>query len=785
MKVRLAVRARLARGRGGEPDHWAIRRGPLWAALALAAAVAAASAGVGLLLHPWRSATGGSASPDATMPVSSSPGMPSPREGAAMAYDPATRTVVLFGGDDGEDALGDTWSWGGSGWARLDPAVSPPPRTGALMAYDPATRRLVLTGGRAMSGGGAAGSVDVDTWTWDGLAWSPEPSGSLPASASSGMGVALATDGATEQLVLVTGLEQAGCQAEETWLWSGTSWSQLHPTISPIGAEGGLLADDPVTGHLDLFSSAGGCPGDGEQGTVLWSWDGRTWKADGSSAGAAGLNVPKMIVSGQLVASAIGPLLVVYGGTYAWHGDAGWAQLTGAPGGLGEMAEPPATDQRDGEALAFDSALHEAVLFGGECASCDPDGVDYLGDTWTFDGSWALAAAGTAITPTPTSAPTPTPAPVPCAPPTPPGAPVLIGDLSMLSPTTGWAEEGGTSTILRTTSGAQRWAVASPPLSGDQQVLAASFLDSTAAQAITGTLWNCDDQGPPSATLVAWGTADGGATWSSEGAFSVASFDGGTLDFVNAEDGWLSVSEGGWAGGSAMALYRTVDAGASWEKVASSDVDGGASPGAAGVIPVAGYVGTASFINPSTGWITETSGGGDGALFYVSHNGGVTWAAQTLRAAAGLLQPSTTAPRFWSSQGGWVLVDASDQASLVYLTTDGGQEWSLVALPGGGQLPEAVDFIDAADGWLLAFTETSTGAETSQTLWETKDGGTSWTAISSDTALATPDFVNAGDGWATTTAGSGATVPALLQTTDGGRTWTAVNLEIGGSPASS
>ena len=689
-----------------------------------------------------------------------------------MVYDAATGSVILFGGDDGQDAFGDTWSWDGSGWSLLHPAVSPPARTQALIAYDPSSRRLVLTGGYAMSAGDQADSEDSDTWTWDGSTWSLQPAAGLPPSASTARSVELATDGASGQLILVTGIEQGGCQAAQTWHWAGTSWAQLHPAMFPTGVEGGLLAADPVTGRLDLFATSGGCPGDAEQSTALWSWDGATWEPQGSStSGAGALNPAKMIVSGELVASATGPLLVVWSGTYSWDGSGGWEEVTGAPAALGEIGNPSGGDERSEEALAFDTARHEVVLFGGNCVLCDPNGIDYLGDTWTYAGTWSLADAGTLTTPTPTPVPTPTPAPQPCPPPTSQGTPELIDDLSMFSPSTGWAEEAGTSTVLHTTAGAQQWTVASPPLSGDQQMLAASFLDGSTAQAITGTLWSCDDQGPPSADLTAWSTQDSGATWIREGAFSVPDFLGGTLDFVNPQDGWLSVGEGGWAGGSAMALYGTVDGGQQWQEVAATEYGSDASPGAAGNIPVAGYVGTAAFINPSTGWITGSSAG-TGATFYVSHDGGVTWNPQSLPSAAGLFQANTESPRFWSSQGGWVLVNApGGQTSLVYTTSDAGAQWNPVALPGGAaQLPEAVDFIDAGDGWLLTFTETSGGAVTSQTLWATEDGGASWTAVSSSTALATVDFVNAKDGWSTTTAASGAAVPALLQTTDGGRT---------------
>jgi photosystem II stability/assembly factor-like uncharacterized protein len=704
-----------------------------------------------------------------------------------MAYDPATGSVILFGGDDGQAALDGTWSWDGSGWSLLHPAVSPPPRTRALMAYYPGTRRLVLTGGYAMSAGDQAGSEDSDTWSWDGSGWFPEPAGGLPASASSGEGMALATDDASGQLILVTELEEAGCQAAETWHWSGTSWARLHPSTSPTGADGGLLAADLVTGQLDLFATAGGCPGDADQSTALWSWDGATWESQGTSTSGAGPpNPAKMIISGALVASATGPLLVVWSGTYAWDGSTGWAQVADAPGALGVLGDPSGGDERSEEALAFDTARHEVVLFGGNCGLCDPNGIDYLGDTWTYAGRWTLADAGTVTTPTPTPVPTPPPPPQPCPPPTPQGTPELIDDLSMFSPSTGWAEEAGTSTVLHTTAGVQPWTVASPPLSGDQQMLAASFLDGSTAQAITGMLWSCDDQGPPSADLVAWGTQDSGTTWNREGAFSVPDFGGGSLDFVDPQDGWLSVSQGLAMGSSGMAVYQTVDGGTQWSEVAETSVEGSSTSGAAGVIPFGNDKDGAVFIDPSTGWITGSTAGAT-PVFYVTHDGGVTWNPQALPSSASFVQPGTAPPHFWSSQGGWLQVDnPGGQGSAVYLTTDGGAEWDPVSLPGGAaQLPGSADFIDASDGWLLTFTETSAGAETSQTLWETQDGGTSWTAISSDTAPVTLDFVNADDGWATTTAAYGDAVPALLQTTDGGRTWTAVSPEITGSAASS
>ena len=97
---------------------------------------------------------------DGTTWIQASPATSPPaRNGAAMAYDAATGTVVLFGGGSGVTDLGDTWSWDGTGWTQLSPATSPPARQNASMAYDPATGAMALFGGK--NGGDLS-----DTWSW-------------------------------------------------------------------------------------------------------------------------------------------------------------------------------------------------------------------------------------------------------------------------------------------------------------------------------------------------------------------------------------------------------------------------------------------------------------------------------------------------------------------------------------------------------------------------------------------------------------------------------------------
>src|SRR5581483_879725 len=89
--------------------------------------------------------------------------------GSSMAFDPRTRTDVLFGGwltpnNTGSD---ETWLWNGETWAEAHPAVSPPPLIGASMAFDGQLGVVILFGGDMSTTDAALAS----TWEWTGTTW--------------------------------------------------------------------------------------------------------------------------------------------------------------------------------------------------------------------------------------------------------------------------------------------------------------------------------------------------------------------------------------------------------------------------------------------------------------------------------------------------------------------------------------------------------------------------------------------------------------------------------------
>ncbi|MBP6715457.1 MAG: hypothetical protein KA205_01230 [Acidobacteria bacterium] len=102
---------------------------------------------------------------------------PPARNDHAMTYDAARREIVMFGGYTltGPPVwFADTWVWNGSSWQQRITDVSPSPRQAAALAYDPVLGQSILVGGT----GGTVVNVTAfnyrysqETWAWNGAAW--------------------------------------------------------------------------------------------------------------------------------------------------------------------------------------------------------------------------------------------------------------------------------------------------------------------------------------------------------------------------------------------------------------------------------------------------------------------------------------------------------------------------------------------------------------------------------------------------------------------------------------
>ena len=299
---------------------------------------------------------------------------PAGRQNAAFAYDPRLREFVLFGGQSATTVLGDTWIRRHASWIRLHPARAPSARTGAALVYDRATRQLLLFGGSSKPAFG--GGFSNQTWIWTGTTWrqlhpaaSPRPRHAAD----------MIYDAATHEVILFGGF--GGVYLDDTWSWNGTTWHRLHPSNSPSPRDTEALVYDPASKMAILYGGFSLATG---RLTDTWSWNGRTWLhlRPATSPG-------RVSVGWQAAFDAASRQVLLFGGdtdsgppgngTWKWNGST-WVQLDPA-------LSPPG---RGGGTMTYDSTSKRLYLFGGFTNAAM---TKFPRTTWRWNGkTWHPAA---------------------------------------------------------------------------------------------------------------------------------------------------------------------------------------------------------------------------------------------------------------------------------------------------------------------------------------------------------------------------------------------------------
>src|SRR5260370_4332861 len=308
---------------------------------------------------------------------------PSPRTSAAMTYFPVTNTIILFGGDTHTAPNGlrnGTWTFDGITWTALNPAHRPPARYGASLAYDPINHELALFGGE-----GENGTLD-DTWTFDGTDWTDRTSATGP---SLRYGAVMAYDSVSGAVILFGGLgfSAVGTSTYEsdTWAWKNHTWTQLSPTTSPPARWGASMAAG-APGGLTLFggySDTGVPRTQGSSYNDTWIWNGTTWSQSMATGPggryAAAMSTYPTANGIVLVAGCCNNVGGFYTDTWTFDGTS-WSQ----------KSRTDAPSVRSGAATITDTDHNKIVLFGGfGCAG-------FLADTWINQGgSWSQVPNGT------------------------------------------------------------------------------------------------------------------------------------------------------------------------------------------------------------------------------------------------------------------------------------------------------------------------------------------------------------------------------------------------------
>jgi hypothetical protein len=287
-----------------------------------------------------------------------SPGTsPSARSHVAMAYDPVSRDVILFGGFTGAAYSDETWAFDGTTWTNINTPIAPPARAAAQMAYDSVSGKVVLFGGTNHI-------IDFnDTWIWDGatLTWTPTSPVHSPGNLTGPL-VFRDPNGRVDEF----GGFDGTLFSLKMWQWNGSDWISLHPSMVPSARAWAPVATGLPHRQVVLFGGLASVNPDN-----TWTYNGVTWTPHPAAT------QPPLL---YYTAAAFDPNLntaVLFGGgsggvdqdtTWAWTG-ANWHQLF--------PAQSPSA--REAMGLVFDEALDRVILFGGQLPGST---FTYFNDTW-------------------------------------------------------------------------------------------------------------------------------------------------------------------------------------------------------------------------------------------------------------------------------------------------------------------------------------------------------------------------------------------------------------------
>ncbi len=184
----------------------------------------------------------------------SSPSSPPPREGHRMVYDNTNDVFVLFGGRNSTAVLGDTWLFYDSNntWTQVFPGSPPTPRFGHSMIYDSFNDVVILFGGNDGSdvlGDTHVYSVSGNTWT------NMNPSNPPDDREKQDM----AYDSDNHQVIMFGGNNNI-IAFNDTWKYtvSQNDWVEMSPSDSPSPRYGHSMTYDSSQGLFVLFGGGSG-----------------------------------------------------------------------------------------------------------------------------------------------------------------------------------------------------------------------------------------------------------------------------------------------------------------------------------------------------------------------------------------------------------------------------------------------------------------------------------------------------------------------------------------------
>jgi hypothetical protein len=303
--------------------------------------------------------------------------------GLALTYDPDHQNAVMFGGAPPVGALlSETFTYASQIWLKIGDLDYPVPRSLHLFASDPVLNVIYLFGGRNDA------TEFFDFWIYQNGQFRPQTASNQPTDCSSPIG---AFDTDRQKLVVV-------CAGSTTWEFDGTTWTQYDSSkTAPPFHKFASLAYDQTLKKIVFF---GGFDTVSAYLDQTWLYDGTTWtqvkKNPAPSRSLAAMwydpTLKKTVLYGGLGRLTPTDRLIRFSDMWSFDG-IGWTEIK------------PATTpgMRYGAELAVDPKTNHAFVFGGIRVDIDAANIQtqvYANDMWEWDGTtWTKVT--TATTPPP------------------------------------------------------------------------------------------------------------------------------------------------------------------------------------------------------------------------------------------------------------------------------------------------------------------------------------------------------------------------------------------------
>lgn len=315
---------------------------------------------------------------------------------------------------------------------------------------------------------------------------------------------------------------------------------------------------------------------------------------------------------------------------------------------------------------------------------------------------------------------------------------------SVVSTSVIWAAVYGSSGIalVSTRDGGTTWSTATlpaPEAGLSRSLYSMSFIDADHGWVLLSEYGYQTSTSTYVSRTVPLRTSDGGATWQSFTNSASYYYYGFQLSFIDANNGFAWSPYG--------AVQRTIDAGSTWQPVSMPSTGN-----------VYTYYTQFRAFSAQRLLLKDSTG-----RAYLSTDGGATWLDRSANGTAGAALNSIW---FFDAREG--VAFGNDGSSV--RTSDGGQTWTASTSNTsyyGWRRPQFS--ADGSVGWILSDTGT---------VYRSTDKGKSWLAPVPQTSASLPyatdfHFVDAQQGWAVTPYAYSSA--AVYRTTDGGSSWQAVS----------